>query len=444
VGIEGVVRGEKVRTTITEAIHRSGPRRSLDAAEFAALAWVDWFDNRRLLEPSGNIPPAEAGARVHADLEATARAARRSEQPRASPARFRRAGRRERAVGCGYCNRSRLRLILRNGTQEEDEPMIGPRRGAQVIGGLAALATSVGVALASESIADQYPQSPLYEKPVEVIPHVWSAIGATAPPTYENTGHNNNLSFIVTGDGVVVINGGAAYALAEALHEEIRAVTDQPVRLVINENGQGHAMLGNSYWAEQGVPILAQEDAAAEFEETGHASLEASKAVLREKAEGTEVAAPTETFADRRVIEMGDFRIEALNLGPAHSPGDIVVWLPEQSLVISGDMAFHERLLPVFPETGTKAWLESWENFEALDATYVIPGHGHPTNMDQVRRYTRDYLQDLRARIGEHIDAGGSLADAYYVDQSAYAHLDTFEELATKNAGRVYEQMEWE
>lgn len=66
-------------------------------------------------------------------------------------------------------------------------------------------------ALADENIPDQYPGSPLYSKPVEVIPHVWSAIGATAPPTYENTGHNNNLSFIVTGEGVVVVNGGAAY-----------------------------------------------------------------------------------------------------------------------------------------------------------------------------------------------------------------------------------------
>ncbi len=83
-------------------------------------------------------------------------------------------------------------------------------------------------ALADENIADQYPDSALYEKPVEVIPDVWSAIGATAPPTYENVGHNNNLSFIVTGDGVIVVNAGANYKLAEALHTEIKAITDQP------------------------------------------------------------------------------------------------------------------------------------------------------------------------------------------------------------------------
>ena len=304
---------------------------------------------------------------------------------------------------------------------------------------------TVNPALASEDIDDQYPGSPLYQKPVEFIPNVWSAIGATAPPTYENNGHNNNLSFIVTGDGVIVINGGAAYVLAKALHDEIKIITDQPVKLVINENGQGHAMLGNSYWAEQGVPILAHVDAAEAFEDDGAQSLQQHQRVLKEKAEGTTLVGPTETFEDARTIEMGDYVIEVLHLGPAHSPGDISVWLPEQSLVIAGDMAFHERLLPIFEDTITADWLETWDSaFEALGATYVIPGHGHPTNMDQVRRYTRDYLAYIRGKIGEHIDAGGDLTDAYYVDQSPYAHLDTFEELATKNAGRVFEQMEWE
>ncbi|WP_147124250.1 MBL fold metallo-hydrolase [Shimia ponticola] len=300
------------------------------------------------------------------------------------------------------------------------------------------------VAIADEDIADQYPGSPLYQKPVEVIPNVWSAIGATAPPTYENTGHNNNLSFLITGDGVVVVNAGAAWILAEALHEEIKAITDQPVKLVINENGQGHAMLGNGYWAAQGVPILAHEDAAHEFDERGGDILANAQRYNRDKSEGTVLQGPTETFRDSHTIEMGDMVIEVLHLGPAHSPGDISVFLPNESLVIAGDMAFHERLLPIFPDTDTAGWVETWADFEALNATYVIPGHGHPTNMAQVTRYTFDYLTYLRGKIGEHIDNGGTLADAYYVDQTPYAHLDTFNELATRNAGYVFEAMEWE
>jgi len=310
---------------------------------------------------------------------------------------------------------------------------------------VAAMATNILPAVADQSIPDQYPASLLYSKPVEVIPHVWSAIGATAPSTYENAGHNNNLSFIVTGEGVVVVNGGGSWGLAEALHAEIGAITDEPVVLVINENGQGHAMLGNAYWAAQDVAILAHEDAAEEFEERGHDILDNARNRLKERADKTDVALPTETFADEKVLELGEFTIEMLHLGPAHSPGDIQVWLPQQRLVIAGDMAFHERLPPIFDDTDTAGWIETWEGpFEGLGALYVIPGHGHPTNMAQVRRYTRDYLVDLRAKVAEVIENGDGLAEAYYVDQSAYAHLDTFEELATRNAGRVFEAMEWE
>jgi transposase InsO family protein len=59
----------------TELIRRRGPWRSLEAVEFATLEWVDWYNTRRLLEPIGNIPPAEAEERYYAELEARAAAA---------------------------------------------------------------------------------------------------------------------------------------------------------------------------------------------------------------------------------------------------------------------------------------------------------------------------------------------------------------------------------
>ncbi|MFC3615576.1 MBL fold metallo-hydrolase [Lutimaribacter marinistellae] len=302
-----------------------------------------------------------------------------------------------------------------------------------------------GMAQASEDIADQYPQSELYSKPVEVIPHVWSAIGATAPPTYENSGHNNNLSFIVTGEGVVVVNGGASVRLAKALHDEIKAVTDQPVVLVVNENGQGHAMLGNAYWRDLGVDVLAHVDAVEETQANGDFILQGMQRYNGDKAEGTRIEHANLTFEDEHVVELGGVEIRVLHLGPAHDPGDAQVWIPEWEIMIAGDIAFHERMLPIFEHTCTSCWIETWETaLEPIAPTYVIPGHGHPTNFAQVRRYTLDYLVDLREKIGAHIDEGGDLASAYYVDQERWRNLDTFDELATKNAGRVFEEMEWE
>lgn len=293
-------------------------------------------------------------------------------------------------------------------------------------------------------IPDRDLESILYAKPQKVIDGVWSAIGATAPGTYENSGHNNNLSFVITSDGVLVVNAGANYLLAQSLHEEIKKITDQPVKYVVLENGQGHAALGSNYWKEQGVPIIAHVDAAHEIEEGASALIERGYAQTGDKMFLTKVVLPDETFEEKKVIEMGGERIELLYLGPAHSPGDIMVWLPGKRLIITGDMAFHERLLPIFEHTDTAAWLDTWEEFVALKPEHLIPGHGGPTSMEEVTKYTKDYLVHVRAKVREVIDAGGGLADAYKIDQAAFEHLDTFEFLARRNAGIVFRAMEFE
>ena len=72
-----------------EVIHRRGPWRSLEAVEYATLEWVDWFNNRRLLEPIGNVPPAEAEDAYYAGLGgAGARCLTQTNQPPMKAARF--------------------------------------------------------------------------------------------------------------------------------------------------------------------------------------------------------------------------------------------------------------------------------------------------------------------------------------------------------------------
>lgn len=294
------------------------------------------------------------------------------------------------------------------------------------------------------TLADQAVGTMLYSLPVEVSPGIYSAIGATAPPTYENSGHNNNLSFIVTDEGVVVVNASDNALLAAALHAEIRQLTDQPVRYVVLENGQGHAMLGTDYWQQQGATVIAHVDAYEEIAARGEDILHRMQRRNRDKAMGTRLSLPDETFEDRKIIDLGGVHIEVLHLGPAHSPGDIVVWVPEQGVVIAGDIAFHQRLLPVFEDTDTAGWLDTWPLFEDLHARIVIPGHGIPTDMAEVTRWTKDYLVYMRNQIARILEDGGSLIDAYSIDQSAFSHLDTYRELAGLNADRIYRAMEFE
>ena len=291
---------------------------------------------------------------------------------------------------------------------------------------------------------DKAPESMLYSLPIQVKDNVWSAIGATAPGTYANSGHNNNLSFIVTNDGVLVFNAGDNYLLAQALHTEIKKITDQPVKYVVLENSQGHAMLGSNYWKEQGAIIIGHEDALEKMKEYKDRIIERMQRGRRDKAQYTEFTFPDKTFKDKMVIEMGGEYIELLHLGPAHSPGDISLWLPEKKIIIAGDISFNQRLLPVFEHTDTAGWIKTWDQFEALKPETIIPGHGSPTDMSTTTKYTKDYLVYMRGKIGEILENDGSAQDAYKVDQSAYSHLDTFNELALQNAGRIYRSMEFE
>lgn len=277
-----------------------------------------------------------------------------------------------------------------------------------------------------------------------VTAQVYVAVGDTGPPTYENTGHNNNLSVIITDTGVVVVNGGDNYQLAARLHQAIKLLTPLPVVWVINENGQGHAFLGNSYWRDQGVKIIAHKLAADEISSHGEQTLQRMISRNRDKSAGTYVAEPDIIFEQRYMLEVGTTTIELISFGEAHSPGDISVWLAEQQVLIAGDIAFHQRLLAIFPDTNVSAWIDSFDRMAALEPEIVIPGHGEPTDIATLRKYTQGYLQFLTREVQAILDADGGLQQAYAIDQSAYAHLHTFDELAAKNAGRLFQTMEME
>ena len=302
-------------------------------------------------------------------------------------------------------------------------------------------------------IADKAPQSILYDMPKQVIEGVYTAIGATQPSTYENSGHNNNLSFVVGEDAVVVFNAGGSYLIAEAMHEEIKKITSLPVKYVVLENAQGHAILGAGYWKSQGAKIIAHTHTAELIEQDLHPDvvtddsagiLDRARRSLRDKAHRTRVVMPDKTFSDKLVLSVKGRHIELLHLGPSHSPDDVQLWLPEERLIITGDFAFNERMLPILHHTDVRGWLETWPRLEAMEPAIIIPGHGDVTDLATVRHYTVDYLEYLLGQVIKLIDEGGMLMEAYDIDQSQFMQWKTFRELSILNAERLFRVMEFE
>jgi rhodanese-related sulfurtransferase/glyoxylase-like metal-dependent hydrolase (beta-lactamase superfamily II) len=297
--------------------------------------------------------------------------------------------------------------------------------------------------LATSSL-DRYPNSMLYSKVKKVAKGVYISIGETSFATYANSGHNNNLGFIVGKKYVLVWNAGANYLLAKSFHEEIKKVTNKKVKYVLLENSQGHAMLGSSYWQEQGAKVISQEIAKKEIKSLGRSIFDRHAKVYKDKNLKTKLTTPNATFKTKRVFDLGGRKVEALYFGYAHEHSDIALWLPKEKILFAGDLAFNQRLLPIFKITQTDKWLEAWEKLAKLKAKIVIPGHGDVTNMKVVTRYTKDYLVYLRKKVLEVLDNDGGLADAYNIDQSAYEHLDTYKELAKQNVARLFKQLEFE
>jgi glyoxylase-like metal-dependent hydrolase (beta-lactamase superfamily II) len=273
---------------------------------------------------------------------------------------------------------------------------------------------------------------------------IWAIVGEKGQRSAENLGNNATFGLIATEDGAVLIDAGGSYLGAEQLHAAIRAVTDLPVTLVINTGGQDHRWLGNGYWAAQGARIVAAEAAVEDQAARASMQLTMLSQLIGEGLAGTEPVHASERFAERLDLTVAGRTIEIVHAAPAHTPGDVLVWLPEERVVFTGDIVFTERLLGVLEFSSSAGWVEAFEAMAALDPLHVVPGHGDPTTLERARADTYDYLVNLRERMREHIDSGGDIIGSVAVDQSAFSRLEQFDMLAGRNAQQVFTEMEWE
>lgn len=289
------------------------------------------------------------------------------------------------------------------------------------------------------------PAAALELKPVRITGQAYAVVGDLSGQTYENDGLNANLGFVIGDNSVLVINSGPSRRVAAALHAAIRKLTDKPVKWVVNVNSQNHYWHGNGYFKEHGAKVIAHTEALRLMHEQGAGQLESNKDTLKEKAAGTALAYPDETFIESKIIALGAIRVELRHFGNAHTPGDIVVWLPESKTLFTGDLGFSGRLLAILPIGSTSGWVSGLERLNELAPRTVIPGHGRPGTLAEVNRDTRDYLVYLRAEAKRVFDSGGSLQDAVdKIDQSRFRRLLNYDLLARRNVNILFQEIERE
>jgi glyoxylase-like metal-dependent hydrolase (beta-lactamase superfamily II) len=276
---------------------------------------------------------------------------------------------------------------------------------------------------------------------------VYALVGPTEGRTYDNHALNNNLGFIVTPDGVVLIDSGASAAGAALIEAAIAAVTDRPVRWVVNTGSQDHRWLGNAYFRERGARIIALARTVETQRRFADQHLERLATVLGDRLDGTEPAyAEPPVAADRVELELGGTRLVLWWPGDAHFPGDAVLWLPDRRVLFSGDLIYVDRMLSIHPWTDVRSWEAAFREAATLDPAVIVPGHGAVCDPEKAQRETGDYLAWLLDEVGaavadwEPLDAAVErLADA-----PAFSGLRHFESWHRSNVNRTYLQLEGE
>jgi glyoxylase-like metal-dependent hydrolase (beta-lactamase superfamily II) len=279
-------------------------------------------------------------------------------------------------------------------------------------------------------------------EPIQLTDRVYYFYGSIEGRAPINLGMNNNVGFVVTDAGVVMVDSGPGYKVAGMIAEAVASVTDQPITHVINLGSQDHRWLGNGWFFEQGAEIVALQRTTDTQARYGTSHMDRSIRTLGEETmAGTEpVMAPVPINADHHRVEIGGVAFELIYVADAHFPGDIMLYLPGEDVVFSGDFVYTERLLGIQPESSPVGKLENFRKLEELNPGIVVPGHGAATDMATARRDAGDYLEVVIREVQAGIHAWETLDETVerIADLPQFQHLLHYDAWHRANVNRTY------
>jgi glyoxylase-like metal-dependent hydrolase (beta-lactamase superfamily II) len=281
-------------------------------------------------------------------------------------------------------------------------------------------------------------------KAEKVVDNVYALIGPLGQRSADNDGLNANFGFVVTPQGVILIDSGASRLGAEKIAAAIARVTRQPVRWVVNTGSQDHRWLGNDYFAGQGAEVIALARTAATQAEYAAQHMAGLTRFLGERMQGTQpLPAPKTLAGDSARLELGGETLE-LAYTNAHFPGDAWVWLPKQRVMFSGDLVFVDRLLGVLPWSNVKHSQQAFHAMAALKPVRIVPGHGRVCDLAQAQRETGDYYDFLAGKVGaaaQDMEPMDATLDRY-ADLPEFRHLENYGDLHRANMNRAFVEFE--
>ena len=242
-------------------------------------------------------------------------------------------------------------------------------------------------------------------------------------PGYGDVGLGGNSIVVTSRDGVLVFDTNGTPSASAAVLAEIRAITTQPVKWIVNSHWhwdhwygtetyqqafpavrvvsheknlqlmKGPALEFNRPFLEQQLPAYLENMEKRAADKPELAPLLAADRAFYEQKKNVHLIFPNVTFTERLAIELGERQVEVLNYGRGVTPGDTFVYLPKEKILLLGDLIVNPITFALsgFPTE----WLRVLEKIDALDVSTIVTGHGPPLHDKVLLRATMDVFRVL-------------------------------------------------
>jgi cyclase len=234
----------------------------------------------------------------------------------------------------------------------------------------------------------------------------------------------SNCVWVVFKDYVLVLDANFPWGAREIL-QAITRTTDKPVRFVFNTHYHADHGFGNAVFVDAGATIVSSRQCAEESKSKGETdwrsqvlnrgqrptATEHDKAVAEEtRAKGYRLEHPTLLFDGHMAFDDGEQRVELIHVGPGHTIGDAVAYLPKDKILVTGDLCVN---WPNGNNTGDRDadhenWIKALDQLSRWEVKTVVPGHGRVGAAD-ILRGQRDYLAAIVEQVRAGIQAGKTL-----------------------------------
>lgn len=258
-----------------------------------------------------------------------------------------------------------------------------------------------------------------------------------------------NSGVIVGDDGVMVVDAQATPHMAREVIRRIRRITSKPIRYVVLSHYHAVRVLGASaYKAEQ---IIASQRTLGLIRERGRQDMASEIGRFPRLFRGAKsipgLTWPTLVFKDEMTVMLGKLEVRILHLGPGHTGGDTVVWVPSQRVLFSGDLVEYEAGIYT-GDAHLEEWPNTLERLRALKPRALVPGRGPalatPAASDKAIRYTRDFVRGLYASARRGVAAGKSLKEVYRLTKRRmdpiYGAYPIYEHCMPFDVSRAYDE----